>query len=52
MVTVQEVEEIAKRLKADRNASATNDDIRDVYDDAFDRLSFLANHLCGDLQSK
>ncbi len=49
MVTVQEVEEIVKRLKTDRIATAMDDEIRGVYDGAIDRLSLLANHHRGDL---
>ncbi len=52
MVTVQELEEIVKRLKADRNAAAMDDEIRDAYNGAIDRLSFLANRLRVDLPSK
>jgi hypothetical protein len=48
MVTVQELEEIVKRLKADRDAHG-NDKIRDIYSDAIDRLSLLAQRLREDL---
>ncbi len=43
MVTFQEIEEIVKRLKADRSAKGINDEMRTAYDAAIDRLVFLAD---------
>ncbi len=45
MMTYQEMDEILKRLRADRSEKAGIEDLRLAYNAAIDKLEFLANRL-------